>query len=714
MAVRMLELLPGSTLGSQKILAKLATGGMATLYLARRESPGQPGREVVVKVLQEHLAKQPQLITMFLDEARLATRIDHPHVVDVMELGDANGAPYIVMEFVHGCSLQELFEKLAWNERQLSNELVAYIGARVAEALHAAHETTDEEGRPLGVVHRDVSPQNVLISSDGVVKLIDFGIAKVRNRSAQTRTGLLKGKISYMAPEQARGRPLDPRTDVYALGIVLWQLLTGRRLFQGDDDFALLDEVRDPDIPLPSRLVEGVDPALEAAVMHALEKAPDARPKDAAAFARELSATCPESAGIGPSAIQELLWEVASDLLDERSKLSLQRPGPPRGPTGQAMKTLTIPARPGSVVGADPATAPRTEPEIAPPVIPSLASGPDQRTVRSKRNVAAPRPTPGPSGPKRVTVQLARPLGLDEPVDHDKTVRSGRRPPAPRVPGAPSYGSHIPSGPGGLLSPPDAGPPRGFGADEESTVARSLGPAPTPPRAAPAAAPPRRLSGPDLDALPTMRTEAVATDEQAAVAYGSLQSDEESTVRDDASDHALTVRAERPVRPEASAVDGGTDEPTVRAERPAPPVADDARTVQRRRADVTPTETIVAARPPWTRWLAVAAVAVAAAVVAVLAWPRGDDAPRAEPVLAPEPSPDPTPEPLAAPPPRLGRPAPRIPGVPDPMIAPAPLPQPAFEPADTSDVEPVDEPRVRRPPRRPPRREGPLLAKDPF
>ena len=203
---------------------------MASLFLARRGGAAGFTRLVAIKMVHPRHAEDPGLIQMFVDEALLTARIDHPNVVHVEELGEHESAYYLVMEYVHGASLAQLMRVLGRAKRRLSPLVAVAICARVSEGLHAAHETTGDNGELLSIVHRDVSPQNILLSHKGHVKLIDFGIAKAHARVHESNVSSLKGKVRYMAPEQATTGNVDRRTDVYALGIVLWEPLTMRRL----------------------------------------------------------------------------------------------------------------------------------------------------------------------------------------------------------------------------------------------------------------------------------------------------------------------------------------------------------------------------------------------------------------------------------------------------------------------------------------------------
>lgn len=280
---------------------------MAALFLARRLGASGFRREVAIKIVHPDLAQDPQFREMFIDEAMLSSRIQHPNVCQVEALGEVDGTHYLVMEFVHGCSLSQLQRALIARGRRLAPAFAVRIAMHVAEGLHAAHETCDEDGRHLSVVHRDVSPENILLAYAGHVKLIDFGIAKAIGRRHITRDGLLKGKFRYMSPEQVHGRPVDRRTDIYQLGIVLWEMLTLRRLFDAESDTELLEQVRAPKVPPPSTLVDRISPALDALVMSALDPDPERRPRDAQSFARMLGKAVPSTHEVDSGALSALL-----------------------------------------------------------------------------------------------------------------------------------------------------------------------------------------------------------------------------------------------------------------------------------------------------------------------------------------------------------------------------------------------------------------------
>ncbi|HLL83239.1 MAG TPA: serine/threonine-protein kinase, partial [Longimicrobium sp.] len=247
-------------------MRKLATGGMAEVFLARSSGPLGFEKTLVVKRIRPVLAEDPAFLQMFLSEARLAARLNHPNLTQIFDFGECDGSYFLAMEYVDGPNLKTVARQVRAVGRRLPDLFCARIVALACEGLAYAHELTDAAtGQPLGLIHRDVSADNILIARTGAVKVVDFGIAKSANQAAQTQAGVLKGKIAYMAPEQLEGKPLDARLDVYALGVVLYELLTGQRPFDGGSDFSLIHailtkplvpvETLRPDVPEPLRRI---------------------------------------------------------------------------------------------------------------------------------------------------------------------------------------------------------------------------------------------------------------------------------------------------------------------------------------------------------------------------------------------------------------------------------------------------------------------------
>ncbi|HEX7599804.1 MAG TPA: serine/threonine-protein kinase, partial [Polyangia bacterium] len=264
------------TLGRYQLLSRLAVGGMAEVYLARQGELSGFKTLVVVKKVLPHLAVKPDFIAMFLDEARIASMLDHPNVVRITEVGRTGNEYFLAMELVQGKPLASILQQSERAKTPLPHNLGALIVANAAAGLHHAHQLTDASGNLLGLVHRDVSPQNIMVSFEGSVKVIDFGIARALGRLGDTNAGSLKGKLGYMAPEQARGEPVDARADIFSLGVVLWECVAGRRLFLRENELATLRAVVYEPIPSVSKYAE-VAPALEAIIGRAIARDRDER-----------------------------------------------------------------------------------------------------------------------------------------------------------------------------------------------------------------------------------------------------------------------------------------------------------------------------------------------------------------------------------------------------------------------------------------------------
>ncbi len=230
-------------IGRYEVLQRLASGGMATVYLGRATGSAGFEKLVAIKVIHPHLADDPDLVEMFLDEGRIASRIHSPHVVEILDLGEDRGDYYMVMEFVDGVTLSSLVRELRPQNERLPLPVVLRLVADACEGLRAAHELRDPQGHLYGLIHRDVSPQNLMVDFDGWVRVADFGIMKAKGRRSDTRSGQIRGKLAYMSPEQAQSLPLTPASDLFALGVVLWELLTGERLFVGDSEAETLARV---------------------------------------------------------------------------------------------------------------------------------------------------------------------------------------------------------------------------------------------------------------------------------------------------------------------------------------------------------------------------------------------------------------------------------------------------------------------------------------
>jgi len=258
-------------LGRYALHAELAAGGMAAVYLARQTGAVGFGKTVAIKRLHPHLAKDPYFAKMFLDEARLVSRVQHPNVVPILDVVSTDTELFLVLEYVRGETLSGLMRAARKKNEKIPVPIAAAIVAGMLQGLHAAHEAKDEMGKPLNIVHRDVSPQNLMIGADGASRVLDFGVAKAASRMQTTREGQLKGKIPYMAPEQLNGE-VSARTDVYAAAIVLWEALTLARLFRGETEAQVLHLVMTKDAPAPSTLNPDVPAALDEVVLKGLSR----------------------------------------------------------------------------------------------------------------------------------------------------------------------------------------------------------------------------------------------------------------------------------------------------------------------------------------------------------------------------------------------------------------------------------------------------------
>ena len=280
--------------GRYELVGKLGSGGMANVYLARAAGPGGFTKLVAVKCIHPHLAEDPQFIDMFLDEARIAACIDHPNVCSAFDFGEIDGVYFLAMDYLVGEPWSEVLQKLhAWEHGRSAADrhaFVARIVADAAEGLHAAHEAIGPDGEPLEVVHRDVAPPNLFLRYDGQVQVVDFGCAKAAKRMFRTEYGKVRGHIAYVAPELLRGHEADRRADVWSLGVVAWELLTGVRLFRRTSLHDTMFAVARDEVPMPSMIAPSVPEELEAIVMRALAREPDERYATARQFAEALTA----------------------------------------------------------------------------------------------------------------------------------------------------------------------------------------------------------------------------------------------------------------------------------------------------------------------------------------------------------------------------------------------------------------------------------------
>ncbi|WP_437619491.1 serine/threonine protein kinase [Sorangium sp. So ce1151] len=272
-----------------RVIKRLASGGMAEVFVA--ESAGIEGfkKQVAIKRVLPQLSKKEQFIAMFLDEARLSAHLSHSNVVSVFDIGVGDGTYFIVMEYVDGADLRALLEHQKKVGRPMSVEVAAFMAAKMCQGLAYAHDLSTADGKPLQIVHRDITPANVLITRYGEVKIVDFGLAKASSQLAESDAGIIKGKFGYLAPETVLEQGVDQRVDIFALGIILWEMLAGRRLFLGDSDYITVRLVRDAVVPSLLQLNSEVPRELEQIIRRALARDPGARYRNARDLGRDLT-----------------------------------------------------------------------------------------------------------------------------------------------------------------------------------------------------------------------------------------------------------------------------------------------------------------------------------------------------------------------------------------------------------------------------------------
>lgn len=375
--------------GRYMLFDEIAAGGMATVRFGRLIGEVGFSRTVAVKCLHAHFAKDQEFAKMFLDEARLAARVRHPNVVPILDVVARDGELFLVMDYVQGESLSKLIRATRARKSRLPLRIVASVMAGVLDGLHAAHEATSEHGEALGIVHRDVSPQNVIVGLDGVSRVLDFGVAKAAGRMQSTREGQLKGKLAYMAPEQLRAENVDRRTDIYSASVVLWEALTGRRLFKADDEIGIFGLVLKGDVPPPSAIISSIPKGYDDVTLRGLHL----DQKQRFATAREMAIALEKVAGVAsPREVGAWVEDLARDTLQKRAHKIAEL---------ESVSTLSIPqVSPASV---DPrssgsfssptfnAPPPPASGRVPPPPLSGRVPPPPPRAP-------VPQPTPMPSG----------------------------------------------------------------------------------------------------------------------------------------------------------------------------------------------------------------------------------------------------------------------------------------------------------------------------
>jgi eukaryotic-like serine/threonine-protein kinase len=406
----------GSAASSYEILAKLAMGGMAEIFLARGASAAGVERYVVLKRVLRHKANDEAFMSMFLDEARLAAQLQHANIAQVYDIGKLGDSYFFTMEYVHGETVRNLLQRSYGLRRPIPISAVLPIIAGAAAGLHHAHERKGYDGKHLGIVHRDVSPSNLMISYEGTVKVVDFGVAKAAHRDTETRSGTVKGKITYMSPEQCRGHDLDRRSDLFALGIVMWEMLTTERLFRRASDFENMQAIVSEEVAPPSKLRPDVPPEVDRIVMKLLAKSPADRYQTADELHEAIEAV---AVATGTSLATASLGRFMRELFGQRPEpwieLQLQEAQPEQTVTNEPLASEITVTPPGAdeldlQLSAVPLLSQRMTAQVAPAVRPK------QHTV-----------------PLRIQAdEMMMTLHMDHAAHHDASSNApAHRPPTP-------------------------------------------------------------------------------------------------------------------------------------------------------------------------------------------------------------------------------------------------------------------------------------------
>ncbi|QRN99801.1 protein kinase [Archangium violaceum] len=442
--------------GKYLLLDRINIGGMAEVWRGKMFGAGGFERLVAIKRILPNIAEDDEFISMFIDEAKISVQLNHANVAQIYELGQISNSYFIAMEYIPGKDMRAIFDRCRKKGEPAPVPLVAFVVAKMCEGLDYAHRKKDNLGRDLNIVHRDISPQNVLLSFEGEVKVIDFGIAKAAGKATKTQAGILKGKFGYMSPEQIRGMPLDRRSDIFAIGVCLYEMLTGERLFVGDSDFSVLEKVRKAEVPPPSTYNRRIPEALEKIVLKALARDVDERYQYANELGDDLQRFLITSESIfgRKDLMQYMKSTFAEDV--EREKLRLQEYADIKPPEGMMAAIEMGFSGASSAPPPQPVSAPvPSQPPMEPPAPPVGAGGVRRSpTLGALPKLTAAPPAPKPPAPEEESgatmVVNSSEYFEDEPTTQPGMVGPGRtvtpvevpRPlvideqPAQRVPGA--------------------------------------------------------------------------------------------------------------------------------------------------------------------------------------------------------------------------------------------------------------------------------------
>lgn len=378
-------------IGRYALCDELAHGGMATVHLGRLLGPAGFSRTVAIKRLHPHLAKDPEFVTMLLDEARLTGRIQHPKVVSTLDMVASDGELFIVMDYIHGETLGKLLRASSKAQKRMPPAIAAAILIDTLEGLHAAHEVKGERGEPLGLVHRDFTPQNIMVRKDGTGLVVDFGVAKAAGRFQTTEEGKIKGKIPYMAPEQIRAAGVSRRTDVYAAGVVLWETLVGERAFGGTNEGEVLEKILFSKLAAPGTKVADLPKALDEVVLRALDRDPEKRFASAAEMALAIERAIDPAR---PSKVAAWMEEIVGESLSAQAAKLAEVETIDTGPEARQLET------PGKI---DP-----TRFDIARPG-PKLTDSEIRRSMPDGAEASSPTAESGGGDPTKIAALAPRP-----------------------------------------------------------------------------------------------------------------------------------------------------------------------------------------------------------------------------------------------------------------------------------------------------------------
>ncbi|HEX8438703.1 serine/threonine-protein kinase, partial [Archangium sp.] len=417
--------------GKYLLLDRINIGGMAEVWRGKMFGAGGFERLVAIKRILPNIAEDDEFISMFIDEAKISVQLNHANVAQIYELGQISNSYFIAMEYIPGKDMRAIFDRCRKKGEPAPVPLVAFMVSKMCEGLDYAHRKKDNMGRDLNIVHRDISPQNILISFEGEVKVIDFGIAKAAGKATKTQAGILKGKFGYMSPEQIRGLPLDRRSDIFAIGVCLYEMLTGERLFVGDSDFSVLEKVRKAEVAPPSTYNKRIPEALEKIVLKALARDVDERYQYANELGDDLQRFLLTSESIfsRKDLMQYMKSTFAEDV--EREKLRLQEYADIRPPEGM-MAAIEMGFSGASSAPQVPSSppVPSLPPVEAPPPPPSPTGVRRSPTLGALPKLTAPAPLAPPVPEEEesgATMVVSGPEYFEEPTTQPGMVGPGRK-----------------------------------------------------------------------------------------------------------------------------------------------------------------------------------------------------------------------------------------------------------------------------------------------